>query len=921
MRPSPLSTFCLLLAAASLAACAAKPPPPPPSVRLPETPAPVDTDPHDLALLNRITWGGNTASAQTLARIGAARLLSTQLAPPGDDALPPVVRDEIAGLPLAHESLDAIAATLRAERQAIKDAKQPDADIAAKQAFQKTLEDLSRQAATRTLLRDLYSQNQLKEQLTWFWMNHFNVSETKGDIRAFVGDYEDRAIRPHALGRFRDLLAATVRHPAMLLYLDNAQNSAGHINENYAREIMELHTLGVSGGYTQKDVQELARILTGLGVNQSGKDAGVPKPLRSQYVRAGLFEFNPKRHDYGDKVFLGHAIKGSGLAEVDQALDLLSRAPATARLISRKLAVYFVSDNPSDALVTEMAATFQRSDGNVAEVLRTLFASPEFAASLGTRFKDPMHFVVSAVRATYGNDAVVNTQPLEAWLGRLGEPLYRHETPDGYPLVEAPWSARATWRRGSRSRASIGSGHAGLFKPKDAAGSSRPAFHRSRRHLTSPQSASRSIRRRAPPCPREVAPGLQFPVPVFAQFMPARRTDETPRPAEGRSPLAAPRPVAGRAWAAPAVTDSGCSSCSCAAPMTRPMWSSRYPATSTTSPGRRLRSPGPIPAWRDAALPLDADWGLHPALKDSLYPLWQKKQIAFVPFAGTDDLSRSHFETQDTIELGQPLAGHAQLQLRLHEPAGRRAAGARPIAFTDQLPLIFRGGASIPNVGSPVGKPGIDDRQAKADPGMYSGRDPLAPRSAKASRCATRSTARSRRDGGGQPRRGVAEGLRAVGAAHRPADARPVQPRLRRCRRLGHPCRPGRGDRLSRRPPGRAGPGAGRLRRGDRARSLERHGRRGDLRVRPYLPRERRPGHRPWPWQRLLGYGRRRERRPHRRRPGRGTPATLFQNRDFPVLTEYRAMLAGLFRRIYGLSPAQLQTVFPQTAPKDIALV
>src|SRR6201994_922000 len=177
--------------------------------------------------------------------------------------------------------------------------------------------------------------------MTWFWLNHFNVHMYKRDIRAMVGDYEDQAIRPRALGRFRDLLEATLRHPAMLRYLDNAENAAGRINENYAREIMELHTLGVGSGYTQKDVQELARILTGVGVNLTPDGPKVRPALRSQMVRDGLFVFNPNRHDYGDKIFLGHRINGRGLAEVDQALDILSRAPATSRFISRKLALFF----------------------------------------------------------------------------------------------------------------------------------------------------------------------------------------------------------------------------------------------------------------------------------------------------------------------------------------------------------------------------------------------------------------------------------------------------------------------------------------------------------------------------------------------------------------------------------------------------
>jgi uncharacterized protein (DUF1800 family) len=205
-----------------------------------------------------------------------------------------------------------------AESKAANAIADPDQKKAARDAYNKDMNALAREAQSRSLLRDLYGPDQLREQMTWFWFNHFNVQASKRDIRAMVGDYEDQAIRPHALGRFRDLLEATLRHPAMLRYLDNDQNAANHINENYAREIMELHSMGVGSGYTQKDVQELARILTGVGIDLK-PDAALETPMAVLYVRAGLFEFNPARHDFGTKTFWG----------------MRSRAAASVRLSRR----------------------------------------------------------------------------------------------------------------------------------------------------------------------------------------------------------------------------------------------------------------------------------------------------------------------------------------------------------------------------------------------------------------------------------------------------------------------------------------------------------------------------------------------------------------------------------------------------------
>jgi uncharacterized protein (DUF1800 family) len=431
---------------------------------------------HDLALVNRITWGETPSAVADIAALGADRWLDRQLHPSPGDRLPDAVQAEIDALPISQTPMAQLVVDMDAQNKAANQIADPDQKKAARQAYQQAFNAIGRQAATRSLLRDLYSPDQLQEQMTWFWLNHFNVHLYKRDIRAMIGDYEDQAIRPNALGRFRTLLEATLRHPAMLRYLDNDQNAVGHINENYAREIMELHTLGVGSGYTQKDVQELARILTGVGVDLSPNPPNLKREYRDLYVRAGLFAFNPNRHDFGDKVFLGHTIHGSGFGEVEQALDILARQPATARHVSLELATYFMGDSPPASVVDRMADTFQRSDGDIAQVLRTLFRSREFDASLGHDFKDPMHYALSAVRLAYDDRVILNTGPIQGWLNRMAEGLYNHETPDGYPMISAAWDGPGQMAVRFEIARQIGSGSAGLFKPDGQGAADHPAF-------------------------------------------------------------------------------------------------------------------------------------------------------------------------------------------------------------------------------------------------------------------------------------------------------------------------------------------------------------------------------------------------------------------------------------------------------------
>jgi uncharacterized protein (DUF1800 family) len=317
------------------------------------------------------------------------------------------------------------------------------------------------------MLRAVLSERQLQEVMTDFWLNHFNVFIGKGPVREYLTEYERDAIRPRVLGSFRDLLGAVAHSPAMLFYLDNwqsstptppvpanlqrrldagrltpqqrarlmgrrapsgqaqAQRPARGINENYARELMELHTLGVDGGYTQDDVIALARILTGWTIDR-------PR-------QGGAFVFRPMMHDTGTKTLLGVTFGSNGQDEGERALDLLARHPATAHHIAYQLAQRFVADEPPVALVERAARTFLDTRGDIREVVRTIVTSPEFFApeTRRAKVKTPLEFVASAVRAT--GATVANAQPLVAALQNLGMPLYGCQPPTGYSMTADAW--------------------------------------------------------------------------------------------------------------------------------------------------------------------------------------------------------------------------------------------------------------------------------------------------------------------------------------------------------------------------------------------------------------------------------------------------------------------------------------------------
>jgi uncharacterized protein (DUF1800 family) len=298
------------------------------------------------------------------------------------------------------------------------------------------------------LLRALYSNRQLEEVLVDFWMNHFNVFNGKAQERQLLTSFERDAIRPNALGRFRDLLLATARHPAMLLYLDNWQSQSPRddirpligpngaplprpgLNENYGREILELHTLGVDGGYTQEDVIAVARAFTGWTIYD--------------ITRYAEFQFNPATHDRKEKIVLGRTLPaGRGEQDGLEVIDLLARHPSTATFISKKMAQRFVADTPPSALVDRMAATFMKTDGDIRAVLQTMFGSPEFFSdgAWHAKFKSPLEVVVSAARAL--NADVTDTYVLSQRIADLGQPLYGKVEPTGYPNTGESWTNSA----------------------------------------------------------------------------------------------------------------------------------------------------------------------------------------------------------------------------------------------------------------------------------------------------------------------------------------------------------------------------------------------------------------------------------------------------------------------------------------------
>jgi uncharacterized protein (DUF1800 family) len=396
-------------------------------------------------LLNRFAYGPRPGDVARLRAMGAGEWLEAQLKP-GSIVQPEPLERALAGMPTLHENHTAtLASFARLQADALSAGRTESERAEAARgvgALVRRVQDEARQAR---LLRAVTGERQLEEVLVEFWFNHFNVFGGKETVRATVGFYETEAIRPHVLGRFRDLLGATARHPAMLNYLDNWQSVGAGVrppssaalpagfraprgpNENYARELLELHTLGVDGGYGQADVAALARVFTGWSFDR--RDPGPDH----------AFRFYRARHDTGPKQLLGLDVPGIDQQEGEWALDLLARHPSTARHVSHRMARAFVADDPPAELVARLAARFLETDGDLRDMVRTLATSPEFTlpGAYGVKFKTPYHYVVSTARAL--GDTSGGWRPLAGACARMGMPIYGCPTPDGWRDTRDAW--------------------------------------------------------------------------------------------------------------------------------------------------------------------------------------------------------------------------------------------------------------------------------------------------------------------------------------------------------------------------------------------------------------------------------------------------------------------------------------------------
>ena len=402
-----------------------------------------EDDARILHVLSRVTYGPRPGDVERVRILGLQAYLEQQLVPSRiDDTATDAALKDLATLRMSiPDLLRAYPRPDARTREKVQSGEMSRRDLMDMYPLEKRPVRIVSELQAAKAVRAVMSERQLQEVMTDFWFNHFNVFAAKGEGRWYVGPYERDVIRPHALGRFPDLLRATARHPAMLFYLDNwlsarpgfvipggpQKGRQAGLNENYARELMELHTLGVDGGYTQQDVREVARAFTGWSID------------RPQVY--GRFVFRPRVHDTGAKTVLGQKIAAGGEQDGERVLDLLARHPATARFIATKLVRRFVADDPPGALVERVALVYRQTDGDVRAMLRAIFAAPEFYADdvRQGKIKRPFEFVTSAVRAV---GAIIDAQAgfaLARAAARIGEPLYECEPPTGYADRAEAW--------------------------------------------------------------------------------------------------------------------------------------------------------------------------------------------------------------------------------------------------------------------------------------------------------------------------------------------------------------------------------------------------------------------------------------------------------------------------------------------------
>ncbi len=411
-------------------------------------------------LLERCAFGPRPGEVDAVAARGPAEWLGGQLA--GGLASPRLDRflERAATLDLDNHAIVTTYPTLgEVRRAAVRHGVLPEDVDDDPTLYRSTLREFMRRRGQRPqrelfaetlaakLLRVLLDENQVREVLVDFWSDHLYVSGADPRARRFVGTYERDVIRPHVLGRFGDMLRASARHPAMLLYLDTAGSSRARPNENYARELLELHTLGVEGGYTEDDVLEVARAFTGWTMLPFGEEReGVERRATGRRARTagavvdGDFLFRPDRHDTTAKTVLGRRLPaGRGIEDGDDVLELLSTHPSTARFVSAKLARRLVHDDPPASLIGSMARTWERTAGDLGAVTRTLLRSEEFwdRSVRAAKIKSPLELVASAVRTT--GATVTRPRSLHERIARMGQPLYRYPAPTGFPDHAEAW--------------------------------------------------------------------------------------------------------------------------------------------------------------------------------------------------------------------------------------------------------------------------------------------------------------------------------------------------------------------------------------------------------------------------------------------------------------------------------------------------